>query len=111
MLTVSESGQFRSWLRRLSSRCVLLSGQSLDDLQTRLESSGVLPEPGLMNLLCDRWRKGAAVGPSAGWLLGVVERMADELPPNEVREIQWARFILAIDRGFRSALAECNPAA
>lgn len=103
-MTPSETRSFNQWLSMVDGRCVMLTGENLDSIAERLESSGKLDASGIAGRLAGRWRTGCAGNRALRELLAEVEfadpfRMADEFP-----SAGFGRFLAVVDHGIREAI-------
>lgn len=68
-ITLAEEFALDHWLHIVSRRCELITGDDLDAIAQRIESSGRMTACGLRRQLASRWRTGCSAVRAARMVL------------------------------------------
>ncbi len=77
-ITLAEEFALDHWLHIVSRRCELITGDDLDTIASRIESSGRMTACGLRRMLAGRWRTGCTAVRAARMVLAEAVLSEDE---------------------------------
>ena len=78
IITPSERRALDGWLAVVSHRCEVVTGDDLDTVACRIESSGRMTASGLRRMLAGRWRSGCCAVRAARFVLAESALAAEE---------------------------------